>query len=315
MRRSSLLAALCCLAACSHSQPFSPPDTGSDIPLDPGPPARLTRNPAEDGQISFTPDGRFLIYSFAWGYGYGPARCLALLPVHRARDSRWLCPVKDPYVADGYSQPTVSAGGQVAFVLTRQHAYEQFPFYEGLLAAPLSDLRDTAEVTPIPFMTPDGVRHQGITRAVWLNEDTLAIQADGALYLADLTVRPRHLTPVALPGPPLSIEAVPAGGRLYLTLSGDSRVLVWSPAGALTTLFDFGAAAPSLVQVGNRALAVLTDSGVALVDLADGRMTPVPTYGLEIGELAFAPDGSDLIASAVDTTVSPASDLYRLMGQ
>ncbi len=301
------------LLACSHSQPFTAADPGTDQPWDPGPPARLTVNPAFDGQVSFTPGGAFLVYSFGYSYGPDPGSCLALLPARRARASRWLCPtVVDSDVTDGYSRPAVSAGGQLAFVLTRQRRYEQGPFYQAVMVAPLADLRDTAEVTYIPFMTPDGVRHQGIARAAWLNEDTLAIQADSALYLADLTVRPRRLTPVSLPGALQGIESVPAGGKLYLTLSGDSRVFVWEPTGGLTTLFDLGARVPSIAQVGDREIVALTDSGLVRIRRSDGQVTRVPTYGLAISELAFAPDGSDLIASAVDTAVSGNMDLYRL---
>lgn len=310
LRFRLFLPALGCLFACSHTQPFTPADTGTDQPWDPGPPARLTVYAGQDGQMSFTPDGRFLLYTLRWAPDFG---CLALLPVHRARDISWICPVPpDSYTADGYSQPALSSGGRLAFVFARQIAYQSGLSYHALLVAPLVDLRDTAEVTYIPFMTPDGARHVGIDRAAWLNEDTLAIQADSVLYLADLTVRPRRFSRITLPGVVHSIEAVPGGGRLYLTLEGDSRVLVWDPEGGLTTLFDFGAAVPAIVQVGDREIAALTDSGLAVVDLSDGRVTPVPTYGLQISELALAPDGSDLIAAAVDSTVSQFTNLYRL---
>ena len=57
-----LLCLVISASACSHSEPFANPETGEE-PFDPGPPVRLTVNPAHDGSPSWLADGSGILYS------------------------------------------------------------------------------------------------------------------------------------------------------------------------------------------------------------------------------------------------------------
>jgi hypothetical protein len=305
--RRLLLLLLVSPAACSHSEPFPPGDYGTDRPYDPGPPARLTANTGSDGEISFTPDGKFLVYGLS-------RRCIGFLPAHQARDSEWLCPDTAQHLADHYSYGTLSPTGQLAFVLSQQR-------YKTVVVAPLADIRDTSDVIPVPFLTTvDGIWHDEITRLSWLRGDTLAILADGVVYLTDVAsrARPRVFLPLALPDSAYSMEPDPAGGILYLRVAGDPRVLAWDlTTGGLSTFYDLGTIGDGLASVGTRHLAVVTPGALLRINRENGRTDTIPSFNLVIGEVAMLPDGSDIIVSAVDTTPgSPAmgtTDLYRLV--
>lgn len=309
----SLLAALSAVAC--HTEPFPPFDTGTDQPFDPGPPARLTANLGNDQEISFTPDGGELVYSL-------DQACVAFLPALQARDSVWLCAPEVQGESDSYGHPAVSAGRRMAFLLTRQLAQTPSPFYKAVMVGPLADLGDTSEVIPVPFVTTvDGVLHLGITRLAWLRGDTLAILADGAVYLTDpaSTTRPRVFVRLPLPGPVYAMQPGPGGSVLYLRLAGDTRVLAWELATAgISTFRDFAAAdSASQVAVGDQYIAAAIPGAVLRINLVNGRTDTIPTFNLVILELAMRRDGSDLIASAVDTAGLPppggrTTDLYRL---
>lgn len=299
-----ILTFLVTVSACSHSEPFPPIDFGTDRPVDPGPPARLTANPGADGEISFTPDGKLLVYGL-------DQQCIGFLPAHQARDSRWMCPDTAAHIATHYSYPAVSPSGRLAFVIKWQ-------LYKTIVVAPLADLRDTSEVIPVPFVTTvDGITHTAISRLAWLRGDTLAILADGVVYLTDpaSTARPRIFLPIPLPDSAYSMQPGPGGSSLYLRVTSDPRVLVWDKTtGGLSTFYNLNASPDGPVAVGTRQLAAATPGALLRINLADGRTDTVPTFNLVIGELAMLPDGSDIIASAVDTTppAGGGTDLYRL---
>ena len=302
MRRSTLLTALLVTLACSHSEPFPPLDFGTDQPFDPGPPPRLTANLGDDGAISFTPDGANLVYSLN-------KQCIAFLPAHQARASRWLCAPPIEFETNSYSHPAISARGRLAFVLGPL-------LNRTMVVAPLSDIRDTSEIVPVPFVTTaDGIVHTDVTRLAWLRGDTLAILADSIVYLTDpaSTARPRVFVPLPLPASAYSIQAGQGGSVLYLRVTGDARVLVWDlSTGGLSTLYDFGADSAGQVAVGTRHLAAVTPGAVVRINLQDNSTINMPTYNLVIAELAMTPDGSDIIVSAMTSPGLPTTDLFRL---
>jgi hypothetical protein len=159
----------------------------------------------------------------------------------------------------------------------------------------------------------DGILHLDITRLAWLRGDTLAILADGAVYLTDpaSTVRPRVFVRLSLPGLVYEMQQDPYGSVLYLRVIGDSRVLAWHlTAGGITTLYDFANPAGQ-VAVGTRHLAAVISGAVLRINLQNHSTDTIPTFNLSILELAMSPDGSDIIASAVAMN-GQASDLYRL---
>ena len=146
----TLLFAALCAAAC-HSEPFRPLNIATNHPFDPGPPVRLTVNNGTDEEISFTPDGRALLYTVS-------GACVALLPVHKARDSQVLCAQEILRKFALFSHPTLSETHRLAFLLSQGN-------YRTVMVAPLADLRDTTAVFPVPFVTTvDGVFHLTVTR-------------------------------------------------------------------------------------------------------------------------------------------------------
>lgn len=291
------------LAGC-HTEPFQLPDNGTSTPFDPGPPPRLTMNRGDDEEISFTPDGE-LLYTVS-------RTCFAFVPAGKVRAREWRCPPEEVGISDGYRFGAVSPGERIAFQLTRFRSFSAGPFYQAILVARLDDLRDSSEVTPVPFVTPvDGVLHQEIRRLAWLRGDTLAILADDAVYLTDPDnpSRPRSYVRLPLPGQVSSIQSR-GGALLYLHLRGDSRVLAWDlRTSSLVQVHDFGVSVLAFA-VGASSLAAHLGGVVERVELGANRRDSFPSYGLTIGEMAMAPDGSDIVVSARNP--GPTSDLYRL---
>jgi hypothetical protein len=301
---------LIAVTACSHSGPFEQEATGTSIPFQSGPPARITANPGDDGDISFTPGGE-LLYSVS-------RMCLGFIPVREARAREWRCPPPEAGVSDAYRYGIVSPGGRIALLLRRQREFESGPFYQAILVARLDDFRDSAEVTPVPFVSGvDGELHREITQITWLRGDTLAILADGAVYLTDPDDRSHPRVHIRLPLPGFVTGIQSRGGRLlYLHLNGDSRVLAWSlETGTLSQVHDFSIAIGAFASGGHH-LVAMTGVNLVRVDLSSRRSTVIPTMGLDVAELAISPDGADIIASGVIPAGPPPSntgtDLYRL---
>ena len=292
-----------------HSEPFEQPAFGTDRPFQPGPPPRLTANTGEDDQISFTPDGKYLMYSLN-------RTCIAFLPTGQARDSVWICPQPSDTVSDRYSLPILSPTRRLAFQLARFVSFASGPFYQAVMVAPLADERDTAEVMPVPFVSAvDGMMHDTVTQLAWLRGDTLAVLTDNVVYLTDpaSAAFPREFVRLALPGPVASIQPDPTGSSLYVKVLGDARVLRWNKSsGAISTLYDFGADSIASIAVGSRYLAVVTPTHVIRIDLGTSQVRAVPSFGISLNELAMSPDGSDIIGSGMDSSGPPTSDLFRL---
>lgn len=293
------------MLACVHEEPFRVADTGTSDPFLPGPPARITANGGPDDQVSFLPDGSAFVYHLrGWGGANG---CVGLMAAGKSRAGRVLCPQGPDAPGTAYSLPAVSPTGRLAFILSRQT-----PSYAALVTAPLADPRDTVPATLIPFTTlVDHVIHFDIQDLAWLRGDTLAVLADGTVYLAAPGQLARDWMPVPLPGSAAGIGSNPDGSVLYAQ-TGRS-VTAWDPgSGTLSNVFTFDTPAIGLVQVGRRDLVAMTPGGLVRVSRSDGRISPIETYGLIIRETALAWDGNDLIVSAQDTAGSITTDLYRL---
>jgi WD40-like Beta Propeller Repeat len=310
MRHTRSIAFALVVAACSHSEPFPPPETGTEVPFNPGPPARLTAQSGDDGALSVTPDGSNLLYVV-------DHRCIAFLPVEEARDTRWLCPTPEQFIVDGFDHAVLSPIQQFALVRTRRMENSSLPFYKALLVAPLSDIRDTVEVIPIPFRPAvDGILRQDITQLAWLHGDTLAMLADGAIYLTDPadTTRPREFVPVVLPGRVAVMQASRDGESLYFKLFGDGRIQVWKASTrSIATLANLGPSTVNALAVGDTHLAVTTGAGLIRFHLGDGARDTFPVFGLAVTEVAMTPDGKNIVVSAMDTTRSGNTDLYRIL--
>jgi hypothetical protein len=298
------------LLACGHSEPFPPLDQGTDVPFRPGPPDRLTANTGTDEEISFTPDGRDLMYVLN-------RQCLGFIPAHQARAREWRCAPPVPGISDRYRFPALNAAGRLAFMVTRQREFEAGPFYQAVLVARLSDLRDSAEVTPVPFRSVvDDVLHPEISQLVWVRGDSLVIVADGIVYLTDPRNRtqPRAYERLALPGPAYSVQSGRGGRVLYLRVQGESRVIEFDLASrTVNTFYDFGNTPAGVVVVGPRNMVTAIPGAVLKIGLGNGAIDTFPAPGLQIRELAMTPDGSDIVAAALEPPPQQrATDLYRL---
>jgi hypothetical protein len=308
MRLSWASLVLLGLLACGHTDPFEQQETGTDVPFEPGPPARLTANLGPDAEISFLPDGSELLYTLN-------DRCLGFLPAHMARARDWRCGPLQEGVLNGYRFATVSPDNRIALQLRRQREFESGPFYQAIITARLDDLADTNEVTPVPFVSAvDGRLHRELQQLAWLRGDTIAILTDSMVYLTDPadTVFPRRFVPLPLPGKVASIQSGREGSVLYLRMYFDNRVQVWDlGTGSLSVIHDFRSTPISAVAVGRRHLVAAIPGAVLRVHLSQLRVDTIAAAGLNITELAIAPDGSDIIASALGNA-SPSTDLYRL---
>jgi hypothetical protein len=312
MRRTGIVSSLLVLLACGHSEPFLPLDHSTDEPFQPGPPDRLTANTGSDEEITFTPDGRELMYVLN-------RSCLGFIPAHQARAREWRCAPPEPGIADRYRFPALSSAGRLAFMVSRQREFEVGPFYQAVLVAPLSDLRDSAEVTPVPFRSVvDDVLHREISRLVWVRGDSLVIVADSIVYLTDPRNRsqPRVYERLALPGPAYSVQPGRGGRVLYLRVRGESRVIEFDLATrTVGTFYDFGSTPAGVVAVGPRSMVTTIPGAVLRLNLGTGAIDTFPAAGLQIRELAMTPNGSDIIAAALQPPPPPqqgTTDLYRL---
>ncbi len=299
------------LAGC-HSEAFTTPDNGTNRPFDPGPPARITVDGGDDRQISFMPGGKYLVYTQAGAFtGLG---CFGFLRAGQARDSALVCVPRSGDTTTAYGHPAVSSDRRLAFEMARALDFAFGYFYQAILVAPLADLRDTTEITPVPFRSTDGVLHQDITTLAWLKGGDLAILADNLVYRTtpgDM-VRPRVYTTLALPGPVHFIQPSPDGSILYFQLSGDARIQAYNVASGLVSVaYDGNGIDAGPFALGNRDLVALGGGMLVRVDLQRGTIRTSPTYDLIISEIAVTPTGGDVIVAAVDTTGPTTMDLFR----
>jgi hypothetical protein len=300
------------LLACGHSEPFPPLDNSTTDPFQPGPPDRLTANTGDDGEISFTPDGKELVYVVS-------RRCIGFLPAHQGRAREWRCAPPEEGIADRYRFPVVSPTGRLAWELSRQREFESGPFYQAVVVAPLGDLSDSAEVTPVPFRSVvDDSLHREISQLVWVRGDSLVIVTDSILYLTDPANRsqPRAYERLVLPGRAFSVQSGRGGRVLYLRVRGESRVIEFDLASrSVTTLHDFGTPALGAAAVSRDHLVGAVPGALLKINLTTGRTDTLPTFTLEFNELAITPDGSDIIGSGLDGGMFPlpfSTDLYRI---
>lgn len=267
---------------------------------------------ADDRQISFTPDGKYLVYAQAGPFtGLG---CFGFLRAGQARDSVILCVPRSGDTTTTYGHPAVSSDRRLAFEMARALEFAFGYFYQAILVAPLADLRDTTEITPVPFRTTDGVLHQDITTLAWLKGGDLAILADNLVYRTTPgdSARPRQYTTLPLPGPVESIQRSPDGSRLYFQLVADSGVLAFDvSSGAISVAYDGNGIDAGPFALGNRDLVALGGGMLVRVDLQRGTIRTSPTYDLIIREIAVTPGGGDVIVAAVDTTGPTTMDLFR----
>jgi hypothetical protein len=281
--RWTALGLLCLVAfapACSHTDPFTNPSTGEE-PFDPGPPARLTLNPAHDGGPSWLADGSGILYSAQQVERDDDDVCLAELPPTGGQQ-RWLvCDIPgDRNSTDAARSAAAFADGRVALLSAGNGSIGgTSPVFLDIVVIPRLDRPDPERVRALPFTPAGGTTQDYAGYLHWLTADalvyvgqrfvaqrpcpeclldTLLVSTEvTTLSMADGTV-----TAAIVPGTQLAtgVAAVSDGAAILYTLPNDTRIYRRVlTGGAVTVVHDFGAAgvAREVAAAGNRIAAIV----------------------------------------------------------
>ena len=169
------------------------------------------------------------------------------------------------------------------------------------MIARMADIRDTAEIIPVPLRTPDGVLHDQVSqlaRLGWLRGDTLAILLSNRIYLIHTQDPGRTITWLDTPAPVADFDV--DENRLFVSLFGESRLFQLDlDSRQLLPVHDFGSSI-GLIQVAGTRAAAVPAGGIYLADLATHSQSVISSHGLEIMQIALPKNGHDLIAQARD---------------
>jgi hypothetical protein len=312
------------LLGCSHSEPFTNPDTGTDQPFDPGPPVRITANRGGDLEPAWLADGSGMVYSVA-----DPGRrdrdiCLGLLPAGGDRQSELWCDVPDGFErSDGVLAAGPGPDGRLAFLASSAGLTSAVPEDIGLRVAPTVDPTGGVETLRLPYPRGAGLVNWA-GRLRWVQGERLAFLGQTLKVrqsCAGFVCSPPETTVTslgvellqlashaasALPGTAQAtgLATIADGAVVLYTLPGDSRVFRRNLAsGAVSVAHDFGAAgiARDLDAAGTRLVAVV---GGLVGQVADPDLGPIQWDSGGVLHLVDLADGSD-------TPLPEAGRLYR----
>lgn len=319
--RWTALGPLCLVAltvACSHSEPFTNPQ-GSDTPFDPGPPARLTLNPAHDGQPSWLPDGSGILYSAQQAERADDDVCLAELPPTGGRQRRLLCDIPgDRESTDAAQAAVASASGPVALLSAGNGSLGgTSPVFLHIALIPTLDALDPEMVRALPFTPAGGTSQDYAGYLRWLSADALVyvgqsfrVKRDCPPCALDTVLLSTEITTLALgtgspagtavPGTTLATGVTPVqdGAAILYTLAGDSRIYRRVLAtGDVGVVHDFGPAgvARDVHAAGNRVVAIVGGRVAFTVHPLHPALGPVQwdsggvVHVLELGESTSLP--------------------------
>lgn len=259
--RPRVLGLLLALAACSHSEPFDPPDTELDGPLAGGEPTRLTYGDAV-GDAAWTTDGSSIIYAGGRHTGDRLDRCLNILPAGGGTVRREICnpSIFDESITDIFGNPVVSADEQLAFYYANAPGGGT-PAFQGIYATTIAAPAVTTPVRSIPFLGADGIFYKSISHLRWLSASEIVFIAhaeaivvpcagcDAEVYLHPRTlfravaVAGAELTPVPGTAFATSVAAGASSDQIYFTLANDARIYhLLLSTGAASIVHDFGGA-------------------------------------------------------------------------
>jgi len=271
-------AAAAALLACSHGEPWEPPDLAANPPG--SPPLRLTYNPPSEEFPSWLPDGSAIGFSWQDPARADHDRCLALLAPDVGRIDRQIC-VRG--VAEQDSTGAVwahgaSAGGTLAFIAERSRTGSLAPAFRDLYVGRLDGSR-FRRVLSFPYIAPSGQLHDAAIDLVWPDTSTLVYLATFVLYIGggptppDTEISTIEVVRADVRGDSVAALAVvpntatvsslaldPGTGTFYATLYGSSRVFSLDLAtGQRTPVYDFAPLGEARdVQVaGGRLVAVI----------------------------------------------------------
>ena len=280
-------------AACSHTEPFSGPQ-GTDSPFDAGPPARLTLNPAHDGNPSWLADGSGILYSSQQLSRDDDDVCLAELPPTGGSQRSLVCDIPgERTTTDAAQSPAASAEGRLAVLSAGNGAIGgTSPVFLEIAIAPTLDGHDAQRVRSLPFTPAGGVGQDYAGHLRWLTAESLVYvgqrfrvrrpcpdcMLDTLIDGTDVTILDLSSAAAAgraVPGTALATGVAPIldGTAILFTLPNDSRVYRRVLAsGAVAVVHDFGAAgvARDLDAVGDRFAAIVGGRVAFSVDPAAG---------------------------------------------
>ena len=330
-----LLCLVISASACSHSEPFANPETGEE-PFDPGPPVRLTVNPAHDGSPSWLADGSGILYSAQQLDRDDADVCLAELPPTGGQQRRLVCDIPgDGESTDAAQSSAASADGRVALLSAGNGTIGgTSPVFLDLALLSTLDAMDAQRVRALPFTPTGGSPQDYAGHLRWLTadalvyvgqrfrtkQDCLACVRDTVIVGTEVTtLTVDGTTATAVPGTELATGVAPIldGSAILYTLPNDTRIYRRAlGSGDVTVVHDFGAEgiARDVHAVGNRVAAVVGgrvafsvdpllgpvqwDSGGVLhvFDLEETGSQSLDTPGRLYRRPALSPDGSRIVA-------------------
>ena len=336
--RWTALGLLCLVAsapACSHSEPFANPETGEQ-PFDPGPPARLTVNPAQDGSPSWLSDGSAILYSAQQLNRVDLDVCLAELPPTGGQQRRLVCDIPGNGAStDAAQSSAASADGRIVLLSAGNgNIGGTSPVFLDLALIPTLDGVDAQRVRALPFTPSGGTAQDYAGHLRWLSSDALVYvgqrfltKQDCETCVRDTVIVGTEVTTLtvdgaaatAVPGTELATGVAPIldGSAILYTLPNDTRIYRRSlGSGDVTVAHDFGAAGivRDVHAAGNRVVAVVGgrvafsvdpslgpvqwDSGgvVHVFDLEETSSLSLDTPGWLYRRPALSPDGTRVVA-------------------
>lgn len=339
--------------ACAHDWPAQPGHYTPGGPLGNGSVIRLTYNPGVDYEPAWWPDGSRFVYTAERADRFDLDRCLEVMPAEGGSVGREVCD-RDPLADDSvnvYSGAAVSADGRVAYVRSGSSLAVGWPLTPGfqeIVVAPWTAPTAVRVLRSIPYVSPSGRTHFGVSQLRWLDDSALVYLGEYVTYarpcqLCEFDTLRTGLEIVRLdfggPVPELSVLPgtdqassvfVHGADTVYFTRNGDSRVfrLILS-TGSVAVVYDFGLEIARDVGVaGDRLVAVVggnvsfradpvlgpvqRDSGgtIVLLDRSSGQETPLTPPGELFRHPVLAPDGASIV---VERRLGRTADLYRFV--
>jgi hypothetical protein len=322
---SALAAALACLAACEHAQPFGPADLGPNLPFSQGFPRQLTFSPLGDLAPAWLPDESGILYSYQRLDRAGHDACLGILPAEGGHLVRSICHGSglDADSVSALREPAVGPAGLLAYVRESSRPGAPAPRSRELVVATLDAPDPGRAVRVFPYSASDGSLHQTAAYLHWVNAATLVYLAEQVTYTSpplpvDTLYTPIEVVRLDLFGDTGVVSVVPGtanatsvtvdtAGAIYYTLAGDSRVLRIPPGGGTgNLLFDFEPLGPVRdVQIQGNTLVAVTCCGLFRADLAAHTLVEIAASpSLSPERLALSPSGTRLVVQARDTAAA-----------
>ena len=300
MRRACLLL-VGTLAACTHSEPFTPGTYTPGGPFTTGPLRRLTFNTGTDRTPAWLPDGSAILYSLERQDQVVPDRCLAVLPSVGGTLRALICntDAQSADSVDAFEWFAVAPDGRLAYLrastMDVPSAHASPPDHEAVVLALVSVPVATAELQETPYLAPSGISHTSAAYIRWLGDSALVYVGQDVRYphsfpgsptydtiktgLEIVTLDLRGATPVVavVPGTDQasSVAVGATADTIYFTKNGDSRVYRYAfSSGQTAVAHDFGAAgiARDIQIVGARLVAVVGGPVIDSVDPFIGRI-------------------------------------------